>query len=155
VTSRRKRLYWDSCNFISLISEDEAKRADVCERILEDAEKGLVQIVTSALTIAEVVRPKGGPAFTAEKAEKIEAFFYHEYILVYDVTRGVAEDARNLSLRYGLKPRDAIHLATALSAGVEALQTWNRKDFRPAEDAGIGIEEPKWTGTPQFPLMDT
>lgn len=59
MTNRKKmRLYWDSTNFICLVNEDEAERADHCQRILDDAEDGKVEIFTSALTIAEVVRPR-------------------------------------------------------------------------------------------------
>jgi predicted nucleic acid-binding protein len=50
------RRYWDSCNFISLIAEDEADRAEICQHILEDAEAGRLVIITSTLTIAEVIR---------------------------------------------------------------------------------------------------
>ena len=74
VMSKRQRLYWDSCNFISLISEDEIQRADICQRILEDAEDGSVEIVTSALTIAEVIKPKGSPTFTAQKEHRSARF---------------------------------------------------------------------------------
>lgn len=150
--SRKRRLYWDSCNFISLISEDEVNRADICQHILEDAERGAAEIVTSALTIAEVIKPKGSPMFTAEKEQKISEFFLHEYILIYDVTREIAESARKLSRQHGLKPRDAIHLATALKAEeVEVFQTWDISDFADL-DVPIRIEVPKWTGTLRMPL---
>jgi len=150
--NRKRRLYWDSCNFISLISEDEVERADICQRILEDAEGGAADIVTSALTIAEVIKPKGSPTFTAEKEQKIGEFFLHEYILIYDVTREIAESARKLSRQHGLGPRDAIHLATALKAEeVEVFQTWNTRDFA-GLDVPIRIEVPKWTGTLRMPL---
>lgn len=152
MTNSKRRLYWDSCNFISLISEDEVQRADICQRILEDAESGTVEIITSALTIAEVIKPKGSPTFTDEKEQKISEFFLHEYILIYDVTREIAESARKLSRQYGLKPRDAIHLATALKTeGVEVFQTWNTRDFLEL-DVPIRIDVPKWTGTLRMPL---
>ena len=150
--NRKQRLYWDPCNFISLVSEDEVNRADICQHILEDAEHGTVEIVTSALTIAEVIKPKGSPTFTADKEQKISEFFLHEYILIYDVTREIAESARELSRQHGLKPRDAIHLATALKAEeVEVFQTWNTRDFG-GLDVPIRIEVPKWTGTLRMPL---
>lgn len=145
-------MYWDSCNFISLVSEDEVERADICQHILEDAEAGSVEIVTSALTIAEVTKPKGSPMFTAQKEEIISSFFLHEYILIHDVTRPIAESARKLSREHGLKPRDAIHLATALAAeGVEVFQSWNTRDFL-GLDVPIHIEAPTWIGTLKMPL---
>jgi len=144
-TTSHQRLYWDACNFISLISEDEVTRADICQHILEDAENGFVEIVTSTLTIAEVVKPKGSKMFTIQQEEKIGSFFLHRYILTYDVTRTIAESARQLSRQHGLKPRDAIHLATALAAGVDVFQTWNTNDFE-GLDVPMRIEVPMWTG---------
>jgi len=132
-----------------LISEDEATRADVCQHILEDAENGSVGIVTSTLTIAEVIKPRGSATLTTQQEEKISSFFLHKYILTYDVTRAIAESARKLSWQHRLKPRDAIHLATALAAGVDVLQTWNSKDFE-GLDVPIRIEVPTWTGTPKM-----
>lgn len=151
IPTRWRRLYWDSCNFISLISEDEATRADVCQHILEDAENGSVEIVISTLTIAEVIRPKGAVILTIDQEESISSFFLHKYILTYDVTRAIAESARKLSRQHRLKPRDAIHLATALEADVDVFQTWNTRDFGNL-DVPIRIEVPTWTGTIRMPL---
>ncbi|MFQ5903505.1 MAG: type II toxin-antitoxin system VapC family toxin, partial [Candidatus Binatia bacterium] len=88
------RRYWDSTNFISLIAEDEPSRADTCQRILEDAEQGNSRIVISALTIAEVIKPKGQPVLSEDAETTINNFFLHDYILVYDLTRAIAEEAR-------------------------------------------------------------
>ncbi len=150
-TTKIRRLYWDSCNFISLIAEDEVERADTCQHILDDAENGKVQIVTSTLTIAEVVKPKGSPSFTAEKERLIKTFFLHEYILLYDVTRTIAENARELSRQHGLNPRDAIHLATALASDADVFQTWNTRDFG-GLNVPIPIEVPTWSGPLKLPL---
>ena len=67
-------IYWDSCNFISLVNENEIDRAQECQKILEDAENGLVQVVTSALSIAEVIRPKG-INLSPDDDQKIADFF--------------------------------------------------------------------------------
>jgi len=153
VTNRQQRLYWDSCNFISLISEDEVARADVCQHILEDAENGSVEIVTSTLTIAEVIKPKGSTILTLQQEEFISSFFLHEYILTYDVTRAIAESARKLSREHKLRPPDAIHLATALAAEVDIFQTWNTNDFKEL-DVPIRIQVPTWIGTLRMPLEE-
>jgi predicted nucleic acid-binding protein len=141
------RRYWDSCNFISLVAEDEPTRAETCQRILEDAEAGDSEIVISSLTIAEVIKPKGYETIPEEIDQKIANFFLHRYILVHDLTRIVAEKARTYARQYGMKPNDAVHLATAVLAQVNVLETWNLKDFKNAKDAGIlNIQEPTWTG---------
>ena len=148
-----ERRYWDSCNFISLVAEDEVERAEICQRVLEDTEKGDVGIITSALTIAEVVKPKGSPAFTAAKEQTIASFFEHRYILIHDVTRIIGEASRRLSREHGLKPRDAIHLATALLAGADVFESWNTRDFFPLRGVvPIEIREPMWVGTLPAPL---
>ena len=140
--------YWDSCNWISLIAEDEQRRADTCQRILSDAEAGKCVIVTSTLTLAEVVKVKGQPLLSEEQERIIITFFEHEYIAIHDVTRRVAEYARNLARNHGLKPPDSIHLATAILAGTDVFETWNTNDFASLQgNVPIRIAEPTWIGT--------
>ena len=145
--------YWDSCNFLSLIADDEINRADICQHILEDAESNKTSIVTSALTIAEVIRPKGKSMLTEEQETTISNFFLHKYVLVHDVTRAVAEYARKLSREHGLKPADAIHLATALSADANVFETWNTNCFaKLLGKISIDIRIPTWEGNLMMPL---
>jgi len=146
--------YWDSCNFLSLIAEDEVARADTCQHILEDAEAHKTSIITSAFTIAEVIHPKGESILTVEQETTIANFFLHGYVLIHDVTRAVAEDARKLSREHGLKPADAIHLATALRADAAVFESWNINCFgRLSGKVPIGIRTPTWEGNLQMPLQ--
>ena len=145
------RRYWDSTNFISLIAEDEPSRAETCQRILEDAEQGTSQVVISALTIAEVIKPKGQPVLTEDAETTISNFFLHEYMLVYDLNRAIAEHARKLARQHGLRPNDAVHLATAIAAKVDVFETYNTNDFSGLEGIPFQIREPTWQGTPQLP----
>ena len=146
--------YWDSTNFISLIAEDELSRADTCQRILEDAEQGNSQIVISALTIAEIIKPKGQPVLSEDAETTISNFFLHDYILVCDLTRAVAEDARKLARQHGLKPNDAVHLATAIATKVDMFETWNTNDFSGLQGIPFPIREPTWQGTPRLPGIE-
>ena len=145
------RRYWDSCNFISLIAEDEADRAEICQHILEDAEAGRLVIITSTLTIAEVIRMRGKPMLTEDEETTIGKFFLHSYILMYDVTRVVAENARQLARRYGLRPNDSVHLSTALLSDADVFETWNTRDFERIQGVPIEIRTPTWQGT--LPLL--
>ena len=79
-------------------------------------------------------------------------FFEQPYLIIHDVTRAVAEQARGLSRRYGLKPPDAVHLATALLANADFFETWNINDFGhiPSGDLTIVIREPQWVGNLSF-----
>ena len=155
-SARPQRRYWDACNWISLIAEDEAARADVCQHILVDAERGRSAfIITSSLTIAEVIRPRGQPPIQLDHETLIANFFRHEYILVHDVTRTVATNARSLARHYSLRPNDAIHLATALLADATVFETWNTHDFRRVTGLSIQIREPNWEGQLEMPETST
>ena len=39
--------YWDSTNWISVLAEDEAYRADICQNILNDMVAGKLTVITS------------------------------------------------------------------------------------------------------------
>jgi predicted nucleic acid-binding protein len=110
--------YWDAVTFLGWLSEEPDKVPD-CKPVLDAAEAGNVTIVTSALTIAEVLWLKGHKKVEASHAKKIEAFFRHSWIVVREVDRFVAEDARELVWNKNVKPKDAIHLATALRQDVQ------------------------------------
>lgn len=152
-TNSSQRRYWDSCNWISLIAEDEVERANTCQRILDDAAAGNTTIITSTLTLAEVIKGRGEPIFPEPVERTIVRFFEQPYLLVHDVTRVVAERARQLSRVYGLKPADSIHLATAPIANADVFETFNTKDFRhiPEGDLAIEIREPLWVGNLRLP----
>ena len=150
------RRYWDSCNWISLIAEDEEERAAICQQILNDAAQGGCVVLTSALTLAEVVKGRGQPQLTEPEEQTIIRFFEHSYILVADVTRTVAETARRLVREHRLKPPDAIHLATALLANADVFETWNMNDFGHLDGImPIKIRPPTWEGNLELDIPET
>jgi predicted nucleic acid-binding protein len=55
-----RKLYWDSSCFICLLNDADHERARrvICEDVLENASRGVVEIWTSTYTIVEVIRPK-------------------------------------------------------------------------------------------------
>ena len=57
----------------------------------------------------------------------VEAFFRHERIVVRELDRFIAKDARALVWNHNVKPKDAIHLATALKRdlAIEQLDTFD------------------------------
>jgi hypothetical protein len=61
---------------------------------------------------------KGERKVPASRAKQIEAFFRNRWIVVRDVDRFIAEDARQLYWDKNVTPKDAIHLATALRQDV-------------------------------------
>lgn len=69
---------------------------------------------------------KGTPLpLPREKAEAVQGFFQHEWIVVRDIDRAVAERARELVWDHGVGAKDALHVATALDASVEQFDTFD------------------------------
>jgi hypothetical protein len=66
--------YWDAATFLGWLSEEPDKVPE-CRPVLEAAEAGTLILVTSALTLFEVLWIKGKPKIDASHARKIEAFF--------------------------------------------------------------------------------
>ena len=110
-------------------------------------------VITSAFTLAEVIKKKGEPVLSESDERTIIRFFEQPYLAIHDVTRAIAERARPLSRLYGLRPADAVHLATALLANADFFETWNTKDFGgiPSDDLAITIREPQWFGNFRLP----
>lgn len=117
-------IYWDSDAFLGLLQAEPGK-AELCEGTLVRAQAGEVLIVTSALTMAEVLWMKGAPRVSKNKADILRRFFRRSHIRVRNVTRSIAEAAQDLVWNHQIKPKDAIHVATALEAKVQALETFD------------------------------
>jgi antitoxin (DNA-binding transcriptional repressor) of toxin-antitoxin stability system len=89
--------------------------------------------------IAVIVRPD---TLRARRAGDALAYFLARLDL-RPVDQATAELAVVIGARYGLKPVDAIHLATALLAGADRFITTNRRDFRAAAIAEIAVTHPE------------
>ncbi len=117
-------IYWDSCVFCHYVAGTEAY-LPVLDAILDQAgrKKG-TKILTSALSLAEVVFASGhgrGKPLSTEQEGRIDELWTSEAITIVDASRGVMLRARDLVRKSvgwpkTLKPADAIHLATAVWA---------------------------------------
>jgi predicted nucleic acid-binding protein len=116
--------YWDSCTFLGWLAE-EPDKVDDCQSVIRHAEAGNVRIVTSSLTLTEVIKLKGKPPLAAVAEPKIKAFFKHEWIVVVQLDRFIAEAARQLVWEHGLDPKDCVHVATALRTRVNRMDTFD------------------------------
>lgn len=116
--------YWDSCCFLGVLNK-EADKLAACRAVLREAKNGTLRIVTSALTLTEVLRPKGTTVIPKEKAEEIHRFFQHEWIVVYNLDRALAERARDVVWNYSVDHKDSIHVATAIDANVDQFDTYD------------------------------
>src|ERR1700737_4504174 len=110
-----KTHYWDSGVFVAYFN-DEPKRADVVENLLNEGKDGKLTVITSAFACVEVLKLKDQKHLTKEHEQMISDFFEYPFIKLVDATRGVCEAARHLIWKHpALKPKDAVHLASALA----------------------------------------
>lgn len=135
-------LYWDSCVFIDLL-ERTPGRIEQLLPIIGLAERKEILIVTSALSLSEVSR-LGRLRLDDESVEQmVSRFFENPYLSVRPADRFVAEMSRPLIRNLGLKPLDAIHVATALMMKVDMMQTYDAKILKlNGQIKGLPIEEP-------------
>jgi predicted nucleic acid-binding protein len=96
----------------------------MCRPVLDAAERGVIEIVVSAITLVEVLaRNRAGGI----DDQKVRDFFDNDCILLVNVDKQLGDFARRLMVagHPGLKPLDAIHLATACIANVDEFHTFD------------------------------
>lgn len=116
------RRLWDACVVLAYLSGDEEVAPD-CELIIvNQAEKGVVEIVVSTIAEAEVAYLPG--LSPADSEAKIREFFSREYVVIASFDSPIARIARRLIRQYpGLKPEDAVHMATSLQWHIPIIET--------------------------------
>lgn len=130
--AKSKRYSWDACTWIAMIVQEQAKlkdgstenRAKLCNHIIDLASKKQVEIATSGLSLAEVCKHED---VKIQDGDTLSDFFRNEYILIVPVDRHVGTLARQYMQagHAGLKPPDAVHLATAIVADVSEFHTFD------------------------------
>lgn len=118
------RIYWDSCAYVSCISGT-AGRVVILRQILQLAKDKEIVFVMSPLIIAEVVKLEDNSIDAATQAKTIREFFENDYFAPRALDRRTAEESAEITRRFGLKPPDAIHVATAIRAKCYSLQTYD------------------------------
>jgi len=135
-------------------------RAEITTALFEGAEQGRYKIITSTLTIAEVRRLReSGKELSPDELPAINALFKrfmeHEWIILVEVSRAVAEKAQELGAVYGMNPPDAIHLASAiLTPGCSVLMVWDKSfsgKFQAGPVEGVHVLEPYFEGLAPLP----
>lgn len=165
--AKKTRVYWDACAWIAYINQEKKitnqdgtieNRFDMCRRILDDAENGTVEIVTSAFTLAEVCK---SPDVKTSPLENLAAFFDRSYFLIIPVDMAIGRQAQSIQVSglVNVKPPDAIHLASAQKASVKEFHTFDGKilnlDGTLAGTDGKPLKICKPTeGKPLGPLFD-
>ena len=140
-----ERIYWDSDVFLGWF-QNEAGKVERCEGVIQRAERGEVLIVTSTLTLAEVLWMRNQPCLSKDKADLVQKFFRRSYIRVYNVTRKIAENTQSVVWDNGIKPKDAIHVSTAINLKVDALETFDEGLLKKSGQVGeplLKIRQPE------------
>ena len=101
-------------------------QADACQSTLDAADRGDVELYISTLAIAETLMVRGHPPLGVEAKLKVRSFFKRESIVPIEVDRYCAEVAQDLVWDHKIKPKDAILIASALLAGCEILETFDK-----------------------------
>jgi len=96
----------------------------MCRPVLDAAERGVIEIVVSAIALVEVLARNRTSGIDDQR---VRDFLDNDYILLVNVDKHLGDFARRLMLagHSGLKPPDAIHLATACIANVDELHTFD------------------------------
>jgi predicted nucleic acid-binding protein len=116
----------DTVTFIYLIEEN-PRFLPLVTRLFEEAERGARQIVTSALTLLEVlvVPYRHRNRVLAERYEAILS--QSRGIDLVDITRDQVRAAAQIRALAGVKTPDALQLAAALTTGCKVFVTNDRK----------------------------
>lgn len=124
---KKKLIHWDSDCFLGLLKQDPDK-IKRCKGTTAKAEEGGLVIVTSAITLIEVIKlQKGKVRFKAKDEKIIREFFKNPYINVHNVDSEIGLSARDLIWKHDLSQRDSIHVATALKLKISKMHTFDQK----------------------------
>lgn len=136
------KVYWDSNAFLAWL-QNEPEHEAACRDTLQAAQSGEFLIVTSALTIAEVLWLRGGPKLGEDKAEILNRWFRRSFIRVVNLDRKTAQDAQRFVWENGIKPKDSVHVATAVQFECPVLETFDKPLIKKGLDLDdLVIREP-------------
>lgn len=122
--SDRER-YWDSSCFLGWFNAEPEKREN-CLGVIRAAERGDIRIITSALTLVEVLYLKGEQRIPASKSDLVKDFFDRSYIVTVNVDREIASRAQEMVWQHNVHHKDAVHVATADYIKSKHLDTFDR-----------------------------
>lgn len=105
--------------------KEEPGNVELCQEVIGEASKGEVLIVTSTLSIAEVLWVKGKEKIPEKDRQLVRDFFRHEWIFVHEVDRKIAHSAQDVVWDYNVRPKDAVHVATAMAVEADCLDTFD------------------------------
>jgi len=122
--SKAVNVYVDSCVFLSWFKDE--PDADECKGLFDSADKGEIKIITSSITLTEVIKLNRSIEIPHTDVIKLRNFFEKDFIMIASLERRIAEKARELIWKNPhLQPKDSIHLATAIYLEIQKLYTFD------------------------------
>jgi predicted nucleic acid-binding protein len=146
-----ERPYLDSSVYISAIVGEaiEPGKSDLSAQILELARSGRFNVFASTFVFAEVIKDRKRDELDPEQEATIDKYLEQDFITWVEVDLPIAKKARSLSRFQGLKPVDAIHVASALRAKCDQFLTWDENDFTDGTEIdGLAIYRPHMVELP-------
>jgi len=132
-TANKTRIMVDTCPIISVITHETSvngvDRYTETMRVLDAARNGQLEIIMPTMVITEFGSSEAVPPNTFTDA--LNDWVREPYIRVIDLTEEIALDAQRVVQGHGLKPGDAIILASALFSNVEVFYTYDESHLTP------------------------
>lgn len=117
-----ERHYWDTTTWLDLHNEPVTTPLGPCRTLWTAVEKGSIELLFSAITIAEVlIKPDDGSPRPWKDPNDFDAIFDHERLVMVQIDRTIAERVRSLRRSRKVKAPDAFHLACAMHYNVDQL----------------------------------
>lgn len=126
------RLAIEAAPFIYFV-EQHATYVERVRAVFQRVARGELEIVTSTITLAEVLVLPMQHGYTQYEREYRDMLLNTEHIGVVPVSPEIAILASRLRATYRLRTPDAIHVATAIDTGCDALLTNDRALLRVTE----------------------
>lgn len=117
-------IYWDADCFLGFLKRENDK-INLCKGTTAKAKQGELIIVTSAITLIEVVKLDRQLRLPPRDEKTIREFFKNPYIHIHNVDSEIGMLARDLIWKHSLSQRDSIHVATALKLKLDKLHTFD------------------------------
>jgi predicted nucleic acid-binding protein len=124
----KRIVYWDSDAFLRIINDDGMSPSignQGCQDVWAACQKGTTHIVTSTLTITEVLYKKGTPKLDSKFRPTLNNFFLQDFMSLKPLTREISELARDVVWDSNIMPKDAIHVATCAYFRIRELHSFD------------------------------
>lgn len=119
-----RKTYLDTSVYIAAFKNESGR--EVSGHILRAARQGRISIVASTFVMAELVHGSGRlDPMTSGQDTIIEKTLVSSRIDFIELDMDIALQARRIAREHGLKPPDAVHIATALQADADVFLSWD------------------------------